>query len=79
MIVLSLNSRGMGSTIKHKVVRELVSLHKVDIMCIQETKLEDIDTQRCRSIWGDVGFRWEFCPAINRGGGLVTIWKEDLF
>lgn len=79
MIVLSINSRGMGSNIKQKAVRDIISQHKVDLICIQETKLQDVDIRRCRQIWGDADFEWRVALAENRGGGLLCIWKNGWF
>jgi exonuclease III len=38
--MLSLNIRGLGSRVKRRKVRELVSSSKVDFLALQETKIE---------------------------------------
>src|ERR1044072_4379111 len=78
MIVLSLNVRGIGSSIKQQAMRCLISKYKVDLICLQESKLEVVDVNLCRRIWGDAVFEWEFIPAISRGGGLICIWRRGL-
>ncbi|XP_057453104.1 uncharacterized protein LOC130744964 [Lotus japonicus] len=77
MIILSLNSRGIGSRIKQNTVNGLIWKHKVDLVCIQETKLQELDVGTCRRIWGDPEFEWEWSPADNRSGGLLCLWKKD--
>lgn len=79
MIVLSLNLRGMGSVLKQKAVKGLIFQHNVDLVCLQETKLQEVEIGCCRRIWGDVDFEWEFVPAVNRGGGLLCVWRKGFF
>ncbi|XP_057423791.1 uncharacterized protein LOC130717555 [Lotus japonicus] len=78
MIILSFNSRGLGSFLKQKAIQGLISQHKADFVCIQETKLQVVDVHCCRTIWGDVDFDWRFAPSENRGGGLLCIWRKGL-
>ena len=40
MIILSYNSRGLGRGVKWTAIRRIISKHKVDLVCIQETKRE---------------------------------------
>lgn len=47
MNILSFNSRGLGSGVKRSAIRKLTVTHKVDILCIQETKKEIIDKKLC--------------------------------
>ena len=79
MNILSFNSRGLGSGVKRSAIRKLTLAHKVDILCIQETKKEFIDKKLCQYLWGDVNASWEFLPSINAAGGLLCIWNNDTF
>lgn len=36
---------------KKKEVKELVKVQKPDLLCIQETKLEGVDTKVCSTLW----------------------------
>ena len=53
MIILSYNSRGLGRGIKWSAIRRTISKHKVDIVCIQETKKECFNKEICQAICGD--------------------------
>ncbi|XP_057426056.1 uncharacterized protein LOC130719419 [Lotus japonicus] len=79
MKLLTYNVRGLGSMAKRRVIRELVTKEQVELVCIQETKLEVMDRGLCAQIWGDSDFSWLAQPAVNRAGGLLCIWKHDLF
>jgi exonuclease III len=43
MIVCTWNVRGLGGRIKKRKVRELIGRCRVDVLAIQETKLEKVD------------------------------------
>ena len=79
MNIVSYNVRGLGRKVKWAAVRRLVRKHKVDILCIQETKKEQIDKPMCQALWGDMDVVWEFQPAVNTAGGLLCIWNEQTF
>ena len=49
------------------------------MLCIQETKKEQIDNVLCQIVWGDTEFGWDFQPAINTAGGLLCILNEQTF
>ncbi|KAL5157811.1 C2 and GRAM domain-containing protein [Glycine soja] len=70
---------GLGRKVKWAAVRRLVRKHKVDILCIQETKKKQIDKPMCQALWGDMDVVWEFQPAVNTAGGLLCIWNEQTF
>ncbi|XP_057432385.1 uncharacterized protein LOC130725150 [Lotus japonicus] len=75
-IITCLNSRGLGSALKQKLVKSLLLQYKVDLVCLQETKLQEVDQGCCRRIRGDADFEWEFVPAVNRGGRLLCLWRK---
>ena len=73
MIILSYNFRGLGRGIKWAVIRRINMKHKVDIVCIQETKKESFEKRICQSMWGDSFVSWDFVPSIQASGGLLCL------
>jgi len=59
MNIISYNIRGLGRGVKWSAVRRLVLKHQVDMLCIQETKREQIDKTICQALWGDSDLSWE--------------------
>lgn len=57
----------------------MISKNRIEVCCIQESKMEHIDKFICRSVWCDHNFDWEFSPSDGNSGGIVTIWNEDVF
>lgn len=52
MNIISYNVRGLGRGVKWPTIKRLVIRHKVDMLCLQETKKEFIDKSTCQALWG---------------------------
>jgi len=79
MNIISYNIRGLGRGVKWSSIRRLVTKYQVDLLCIQETKREQIDRGVCQALWGDTDLNWETQPASNIAGGLLCIWNDKVF
>jgi exonuclease III len=76
IIVMSLNVRGLNTSLKKIAVHKLVVLYNPGIILIQETMIKGsnaIDILK--------GFlkNWDFLAqdSIGRSGGLITAWKKN--
>ena len=76
MNILSYNVRGLGRGVKWSAIRRMVRKHRVDVLCLQETKKEQIDKFMCQAIWGEADVCWEMQPSTNTAGGLLCLWNE---
>ena len=47
MNIISYNVRGLGRGVKWAAIRRMVRKEKIDLLCIQETKTENIDMSVC--------------------------------
>jgi len=79
MNILSYNIRGLGRGIKWASIRKLVGKHKVDVLCLQETKRDSLSKADCQVLWGHPDVAWEWQPAENTAGGLLCIWDNNNF
>ena len=79
MIILSYNSSGLGRGIKWSAIRRTISKHKVDIVCIQETKKECFNKEICQAIWGDSYASWDYVPSVQAAGGLLCLWNNSVY
>jgi hypothetical protein len=52
-----MNVRGLGAGEKKRRIRELVRVEKVEVLAIQESKVERVDRSFCASLWGG-GTMW---------------------
>ena len=64
---------------KWAAIRRLISKHKVDIVCIQETKKESFNKGICQSIWGDSSASWDNVPSVQAAGGLLWLWNNSVY
>lgn len=79
MNIISYNVRGLGRGIKWAAIRRMIKEEHIDMICIQETKKENIDKSICQALWGDAEVSWEVQPASNTAGGILCMWSEETF
>ncbi|KAH1229386.1 hypothetical protein GmHk_10G029144 [Glycine max] len=70
---------GLGRGIKWTAVRRLIVKHKVDLVCLQETKRENFNKSICQAIWGDSTGHWDYVPSVQAAGGLLCMWNNSTF
>ena len=70
--LISWNVRGLNSPHKCELVRYWLRNWKCDAICLQETKLYEIDLQLVRR--GNSYVDWEMLPAIGTTGGVLLLW-----
>ena len=76
MKLMTYNVRGLGGRVKRKALKQIVMKEKVEILCVQESKLEVVDQKICKEVWGDSEVEWRAVPATNRAGGIITLWGK---
>jgi hypothetical protein len=74
--ILSWNVRGLNSPNKRIMVRNLLRQWRVDIVCLQETKLELISKTVINSIWGCPYVDWCYVAGIGAAGGILLTWDK---
>ncbi|GMI72221.1 hypothetical protein HRI_000891400 [Hibiscus trionum] len=79
MKVLSWNIRGLGTSSKCRAVQRIVRQHQVEMVFLQETKLELITEQIVKKVWHSDNFVFVFAPAVGRSGGLLVVWEATRF
>ena len=71
MIILSRNIRGLGSSGKHRKVRNIVRKFKCDILILCETKFASPSHALLRNLRGGRYNKWEFLPFLGDSGGIL--------
>ena len=70
------NVRGLGARARRNVVYQVVSLEKVSLLCLQETKLSCILVNLINDMLG-AGFDYFFLPANGAAGGILVAWRTS--
>ena len=74
--ILSWNVRGLNDPNKRLRVKNQSRHWKLDIICLQETKMEFIDRNFITSIWGCPFVRWVFLASRGASGGILIMWDS---
>ncbi|KAL8495330.1 hypothetical protein ACS0TY_019475 [Phlomoides rotata] len=70
---MSFNVRGLGKRMKRSEIRRMISKNGIEICCIQESKMEIMESRVGTELWPDKVFDWAWKEADGRAGGLITI------
>lgn len=79
MKLLTYNVRGLWGRAKWKEIREVIAREELDMICIQESKMEVNLDKVCGAIWGDSGVVWKHVSTINQGGSSVWMCGGEGF
>ena len=79
MKALSWNVRGLRSTVKLVIIKEVVRRHKIDILLIQETKLSSMNQATVTDISGNSHCSWISLNAEGSSGCILLCWNNRLF
>jgi len=71
--MISWNVRGLNDAQKRLVVRNLLWEWKYDVICLQETKLVDIDRQMVWGLWCCPYVDWVVLDADQTAEGVLII------
>ncbi len=74
--LLSWNVRGLNDPKKREVLKNWLRKWKVDVVCLQETKLDRVDWRIIQSIWGNRFVGWAAPNAVNTVGGILLLWDK---
>lgn len=75
--ILFWNVRGLNSKARQDSVRTLVDSEQkqIDIICLQETKMQVVDRGIILSILGGNFSEYVVLPSIGASGGILIAWK----
>lgn len=74
--ILSWNVRGLNEAEKRSTIKSLFHKWKADIVCLQETKIEDWSPLLIRQVWGNRWVEWATLNSIGRSGGVIVLWDK---
>ena len=74
--ILSWNVRELNDRDKRLQVRSLIKQWGADIICLQETKLEQVTRRIVRSLWDIHHVDWMFLGFVGASGGILLMWDR---
>jgi exonuclease III len=73
--IISWNVRGLNDGAKRLCVCNLLHLWKVDIVCLQETKVAEVNQAFINSLWRCRHVDWVCHNSIGASGGIILMWN----
>jgi exonuclease III len=76
--VLSMNVRGLNDPVKRDALREFVNLMKVNLVCLQETRLAAVDAFIVMQCLGPAFDSFSFLSVQETRGGVIVAWDSSV-
>ena len=74
--ILSWNVRGVNDSNKRKVIKNLIRTNRVDLVCLQETKVQKMNNDMVRSLGVGRFLNWTALNAEGSAGGILLFWDK---
>ena len=75
--ILSWNVRGMNGPDKRKVIKSFLRTHRVDLVCLQETKVQEMNNDMVRGLGVGRFLTWKALNAEGSVGGILLLWDNS--
>ena len=73
---MSWNVRGANDSDKRKIIKVFLKTQRVDVVCLQETKLKETSRGVIRSLGVGRFLDWARINAVGASGGIVILWDS---
>jgi exonuclease III len=77
--ILCWNIRGLNASDKHDAVRNKIDESGASIICLQETKLQNVDMHIIRKFAPRRYDKFDFIPSLGASGGILVLWNSAQF
>ena len=74
--LMSWNVRGANDVNKRRIIKSMVRKQKVDLMCIQETKIQLMTDGVLKSLGVGRFLDWRTLEAVGAVGGVLICWDN---
>ena len=73
--LLSWNVRGANNPNKRNIIRNFIRSQRVDLVCLQETKIQEMSSVVVRSLGAGRMAEWRTVEAEGSAGGILVFWN----
>ena len=74
--IMSWNVRGVNDLDRRKITRNFIRYQRVDLVCLQETKIQEMTAVVARSLGVGRLFDWRALNAEGSAGGILLFWDK---
>ena len=72
----SWNVRGANVVAKKKVIKAFIQMQRVDVVCLQETKISEVSQGLIRRLGVRRFLEWASLRAQGASGGIIIFWDS---
>ena len=76
--ILSWNVRGANDRDKRRIIKSVIKSQRVDVVCLQETKIKEMTTGLVRSLGVGRNIEWRAVNSRGAAGGILVFWDNRL-
>ena len=73
--LFSWNVRGVNNPNKRNIIRNFIRSQRVDLVCLQETKIQELSSAIVRSLGAGRLDEWRSVEAEGTAGGILVFWN----
>ena len=74
--ILSWNVRGAIDREKRKIIKSIIKSQRVDVVCLQETKIKEMSSGIVRSLGVERHLDWRAVNSTGAAGGILVFWDN---
>ena len=76
--IMSWNVRGANDLDRRKIIRNVIRIHRANLVCFQETKIQKMTTVVARSLGVGRNYHWRALDAEGTAGGILLFWDKKI-
>ena len=76
--IMTWNVRGVNDPDRRKIIRNFIRYQRVDLVCLQETKIQEMTASMARSLGVARLSDWRALNAKGSAGGILLFWDKRI-
>ena len=76
--IMSWNVRGVNDLDRRKIIRNVIRYQRVNLVCLQETKTQNMTAAVARSVGVGRNYDWRALNAEGSAGGILLFWDKKI-
>ena len=76
--IMSWNVRGANDLDRRKIIRNVIRIHRANLVCFQDTKIQKMTTVVARSLGVGRNYDWRALDAEGTAGGILLFWDKKI-
>ena len=76
--IMTWNVRGVNDPDRRKIIRNFIRYQRVDLVCLQETKIQEMTASVARSLGVGSLLDWRALNAEGSAGGILLFWDKRI-